>query len=169
MGMEEGLYASVDAALTWQRLNFPTVTITRLRQSPVQPQRLLAATLGQGAWLSTDAGETWKPTDPATATAQLYAAALDSHDPSLMAIGGWGAGVRVSVDAGQTWVDRSAGLPNLNVFVLAFDPQHPARLWASTFEEGSFYSDDRGQTWQNGGLYGAYGADFVFGRAAASA
>ncbi|QYM78920.1 hypothetical protein K0B96_16690 [Horticoccus luteus] len=166
MGMEEGLYASVDAALTWQRLNFPTVTITRLRQSPVQPQRLLAATLVQGAWLSTDAGETWKPTDPATATAQLYAAALDSHDPALMAIGGWGAGVRVSGDAGQTWVDRSAGLPNLNVFVLAFDPQHPARLWASTFEEGSFYSDDRGQTWQNGGLYGAYGADFVFGRVA---
>lgn len=169
LGMEEGLYASADAALTWTRLDFPPATITRLRQSSVRPQLMLASTLGQGAWLSIDAGVTWQLADPATATAQLYAAALDFHDPALMAIGGWEAGVRVSTDAGQTWVDRSAGLPNRRVFVLAFDPEHPHRLWASTFEEGSFYSDDGGRTWQDGGLYGAYGADFVFGRAAATA
>lgn len=168
MGMEEGLYASVDAAQTWTRLDFPHVTITRLRQSSIQPQLMLASTLGQGAWLSTDAGATWKLTDPASATAQLYAAALDFTDPALMAIGGWEAGVRVSTDAGQTWVDRSDGLPNKQVFVLSFDPEHPGRLWASVFEEGSFYSDDYGQTWQDGGLYGGYGADFIFGQAVAT-
>lgn len=166
LGMEEGLYASVDAARTWTRLDFPRATITRLRQSPVRPQIMLATTLGRGAWLSTDAGAAWQPTDPATATAQLYAAALGCHDPALMAIGGWEAGVRVSTDAGRTWVDRSAGLPNRRVFVLAFDPEHRSRLWVSTFEEGSFCSDDGGRTWQDAGLHGAYGADFVFGRTA---
>jgi hypothetical protein len=49
-----------------------------------------------------------------------------------------------------------------NVFVLAFDPGKPGRLWASTFEEGTFFSDDLGVTWQDGGLYGAFGFDFVF-------
>ena len=61
-----------------------------------------------------------------------------------------------------TWTDRSAGLPVKNVFVLAFDPAVKGRLWASTFEEGAFYSDDLGVTWQPGGLYGAYGSDFIF-------
>ena len=70
--------------------------------------------------------------------------------------------MRVSVDGGRTWADRSTGLPVKNVFVLAFDPDVSGRLWASTFEEGSFFSDDHGLTWQDGGLYGAYGYDFVF-------
>ena len=162
LGMEEGLYVSTDAAESWTRVAFPAATITRLRQSPLQPERMLATTLNAGAWLSADAGHTWRAVDPATANARLYAAALARHDPALMAIGGWEVGVRVSTDAGETWTDRSAGLPLKQVFVLAFDPRHPNRLWASTFEQGAYYSDDLGKTWQHGGLHGAYGADFVF-------
>jgi hypothetical protein len=79
-----------------------------------------------------------------------------------MAVGGWNTGVRVSADGGATWTDRSAGLPVNHVFVLAFDPDSPGRLWASTFEEGTYYSDDLGRTWREGGLYGAYGSDFIF-------
>ncbi len=162
IGLEQGLYVSTDAALSWRRLDFPAVPVTRLVQSAAQPDLLLAATTGRGAWVSRDAGGHWVAVDPAAATAHLYAAALDPHDPALMATGGWETGVRVSADAGRTWADRSAGLPNRKVFVVAFDPGHPGRLWASTFEEGSFYSDDRGRTWHDGGLDGAYGSDYVF-------
>ena len=162
IGMEEGIYASTDAALTWNRLDFPTATVTRLVQSPTEPQRMLAVTLGQGAWRSNDAGATWNAVAPNTSTAQLYAASIAPQEPALMAIGGWGCGVHVSADAGKTWANRSDGLPSDHIFVLAFDPHQANRLWASTFEEGSYYSDDLGQTWQDGGLYGAYGADFVF-------
>ena len=163
IGMEEGLYISTDAARSWSRLDgFPSATVTRLRQSSVQPNLMLASTLGAGAWVSTDSGSTWTAVDAPSANAQLYAAALASHDAELMAIGGWEAGVRVSIDAGQTWTDRSAGLPTKQVFVLAFAPHQENRLWVSTFEKGAYYSDDLGRTWHNGGLYGAYGADFVF-------
>jgi hypothetical protein len=162
IGMEQGLSVSTDSAVSWTRLDFPAVPVTRLVQGSVQPNVMLATTTGRGAWLSRDSGVNWAAVDPASSTANLYAATLAPHDPTLMATGGWEVGVRVSADAGRTWNDRSTGLPNRKVFVVAFDPQHRGRLWASTFEEGTFYSDDLGQTWHDGGLYGAYGSDFVF-------
>lgn len=162
IGMEQGIYVSTDAALSWQRLNFPEVPVTRIVQSPVDPDLMLASTNGRGVWISRDAGDSWAAVDPVSASAHLYAATLAPHDPALMAVGGWDAGVRISTDGGKSWTERSAGLPNRRVFVTAFDPQHPGRLWASTFEEGSYYSDDLGRSWHDGGLYGAYGLDFVF-------
>jgi uncharacterized protein YfiM (DUF2279 family) len=162
LGTEDGIYLSKDGAKTWARTDSPPATALRLVQSSIDPNLLLAGTQGRGAWISHDAGESWSQVDPGSATANLYAAALDTHDANRMAVGGWGAGVRVSSDGGKTWVDRSAGLPVRNVFVLAFDPGKPGRLWASTFEEGTFFSDDLGVTWQDGGLYGAFGFDFVF-------
>ncbi len=162
LGMEEGLYASTDAAGSWTRLDFPNVPVNRLQQSAINPDLLFAATLGRGAWLSRDRGASWTAVDAPIAGGNLYAATLNPHDITQMATGGWETGVRVSADGGQTWTDRSTGLPNRRIFVLAFDPVEKNRLWASTFEEGTFYSDDLGQTWHDGGLYGAYGADFVF-------
>ncbi|HTO04739.1 MAG TPA: hypothetical protein VL069_13600 [Opitutus sp.] len=163
IGTEDGIYISRDAAQSWQRAkNFPKVPVLRLVQGASEPKVMLATTQGQGALISRDAGGTWAPVDAATATANLYAAAIAPQDSALLALGGWQAGVRVSTDGGRTWADRSAGLPVKNVFVLAFDPDVKARLWSSTFEEGTFYSDDLGHTWQSGGLYSAYGSDFIF-------
>jgi photosystem II stability/assembly factor-like uncharacterized protein len=127
-----------------------------------EPDVFLASTNGRGAWISRDAGASWSTVDPDASGAHLYAAALAPHDSKLMAVGGWEAGVRVSADGGKSWIERSAGLPNRRIFVAAFDPRHAGRLWASTFEEGSFYSDDLGRSWHDGGLYGAYGLDFIF-------
>ncbi len=163
IGTEDGIYVSTDAARTWTRVaSSPATTILRLAQSASDAALWLAGTQHQGAWLSRDSGLTWSQIDPGSASANLYAAALDPHDAKLMAVGGWNTGVRVSTDGGATWTDRTAGLPAKHIFVLAFDPDTPGRLWASTFEEGTFFSDDRGQTWQDGGLYGAYGFDYIF-------
>ncbi len=162
IGNEAGVFVSRDAAQSWQRADFPEVPVLRLAQGRSDAKLLLATTQGRGALVSRDGGEHWAPVDPATAGANLYAAAIAPQDAALLALGGWQVGVRVSTDGGRSWVDRSAGLPVRNVFVLAFDPAVKARLWASTFEEGTFYSDDLGRTWQNGGLAGAYGADYIF-------
>lgn len=162
LGTEDGLYVSTDAAQSWTRIESPATTILRLARSEADTQLLLAGTQGRGAWLSRDDGATWSAVDAGSATANLYAAALNPSAAATMAVGGWGVGVRVSADGGATWADRSAGLPVKNVLVLAFDPDVKGRLWAATFEEGTFYSDDLGRTWKNGGLYGANGTDYVF-------
>ncbi len=162
LGTEDGVYVSVNGAALWQRAKFPAVSVLRLAQSAAEPKFILAGTQGRGAWLSHDGGASWNATDPGSASANLYAVAVSPRTAAQLAVGGWGIGVRVSADGGKTWADRSAGLPVRNVFVLAFDPDVKGRLWASTFEEGSYYSDDLGFTWQNGGLYGAYGFDYIF-------
>jgi hypothetical protein len=162
LGTEDGIYVSTDAAQSWTRVASPATTILRLARCEADAQLLLAGTLAHGAWLSRDNGATWTAVDAGSATANLYAAALNPADAATMAVGGWGVGVRVSADGGATWTDRSAGLPVKNILVLAFDPDAKGRLWASTFEEGSFYSDDLGRTWKNGGLYGANGTDYIF-------
>lgn len=164
LGTEDGIYISTNGAKTWSRTDSPPATALRMVQSDAEPRLMLAGTQGRGAWISRDAGRSWSQTDPGSAEANLYAAALDSHAANNMAVGGWGVGVRVSTDGGKTWSDRSTGLPVKNVFVLAFDPDVSGRLWVSTFEEGCYFSDDLGQTWQDGGLYGSYGFDFVFVR-----
>lgn len=166
IGAEDGVYVSTDAAQTWTRVaSSPDTTILRLTQSVADARLWLAGSQHRGAWISRD-GATWKQTDPGSAKANVYAVALNPHDAVVMAVGGWDTGVRVSADGGATWSDRSTGLPVKHVFVLAFDPDVKGRLWASTFEEGSFYSDDLGVTWEPGGLYGAYGFDYVFVAAA---
>lgn len=162
LGTEDGIYVSNDGAKTWSRTDSPPATALRMIQSVTEPKLLLAGTEGRGAWLSRDGGRSWRQTDPASAHANLYAAAIDPHEAGRLAVGGWGVGVRISTDGGATWTDRTAGLPVKNVFVAAFDPDVKGRLWVSTFEEGTFYSDDLGRTWQDGGLYGAYGFDFIF-------
>ncbi len=163
IGAEDGIYVSNDAARSWRRVaSSPDTTILRIAQSGADAQLLLAGAQHRGAWLSRDGGNTWKQADAGSATANLYAVALNPRDAAVMAIGGWDTGVRLSTDGGETWADRTAGLPVKHVFVLAFDPDVKGRLWVSTFEEGSFFSDDLGATWQEGGLYGAYGFDYVF-------
>ncbi len=162
LGTEDGIYLSTNGAKTWSRTDSPPATALRMVQSSVDPQLLIAGTQGRGAWLSHDGGETWTATDAGSAHHNLYAAALDVHSSSNMAVGGWDIGVRVSVDGGKTWTDRSEGLPTKNVFVLAFDPDVPNRLWVSTFEKGFYRSDDLGETWEEAGLTGSYGFDFVF-------
>jgi photosystem II stability/assembly factor-like uncharacterized protein len=162
LGTEDGIYVSNDGAKTWSRTDSPPATALRMIQSAADPKLLLAGTEGRGAWLSRDGGRSWRQTDPASARANLYAAALAPHNAKVMAVGGWATGVRVSTDGGDTWVDRTAGLPVNNVFLVAFDPTVRGRLWAGTFEEGCFHSDDLGVTWQDGGLDGAYPFDFIF-------
>lgn len=161
VGNELGLYASQDAARTWQRVDFPEVPVLRLA-ADARADVLLATTQGRGAFVSRDRGQHWSAVDPETAHADLYAAAIAPQDHALMAVAGWHTGVRVSHDGGATWADGTDGLPVRDVFVLAFDPDVKGRLWASTFEEGTFYSDDLGRSWHDAGLYGAYGFDFYF-------
>lgn len=162
LGTEAGIYVSTDGAKSWSATRGPAVCTLKLARGITNPHTLIATTLGHGALLSHDNGATWSPTDPGSASANLYAAAIDPADTNRLAVGGWGVGVRVSADGGKTWTDRTAGLPAKNVFVVAFDPDVKGRLWVSTFEEGTRYSDDLGATWQDGGLYGAYAFDFVF-------
>jgi photosystem II stability/assembly factor-like uncharacterized protein len=162
-GTAGGLFVTENRGDTWQQVKgVPSAHVLRLRRGIDQPDTWLAVTEGQGAWLSTDDGESWQLTAPDVASANLYACAVDPHDARHLAIGGWDIGVWTSTDGGQSWQNRAEGLPSPNVLTLTFDPHHPGRVWAASFEEGTVFSDDSGKTWQDGGLDGSLTNDLGF-------
>jgi len=162
-GTAGGLFVTTNHGDTWAQVKgVPSAHVLRLRRGIDQPNVWLAVTEGQGAWLSTDDGASWRLTAPDVASANLYACAVDPHDANNLAVGGWDVGVVTSNDGGATWQNRAAGLPSPNVLTLVYDPHHAGRVWAASFEEGIVFSDDAGATWQDGGLDGSLTNDLGF-------
>ncbi|MDG2169336.1 MAG: hypothetical protein P8L44_15570 [Opitutales bacterium] len=158
-----GLFESNDRAGSWDRITpFPKVAALRLRRSEENPDFWIAGTEGQGVWISKDDGESWEATAPALKDANVYGVAVDPHQDSNLAAGGWTTGVHLSNDSGKTWKQVSPEFPSANITSVVFDANVPHRLWASTFEEGTFYTDDMGANWTNADLDGAYVFDLGF-------
>ncbi|MEX0324890.1 MAG: WD40/YVTN/BNR-like repeat-containing protein [Puniceicoccaceae bacterium] len=157
-----GLFESTNQAATWARIDaVPEVAILRLRRGVSNPDVWIAATEGRGIYISHDDAVSWKPVAPELSQANVYGVAVDPHDSTNLAAGGWDTGVHVSIDGGTTW-QQAADLVSPHVTVVCFDANVPGRLWASTFEEGTYFSDDMGRTWTSADLDGAYVFDIGF-------
>jgi hypothetical protein len=161
-GTELGIYVSDDAARTWKLARESRATVTDIRQSPHDPERFLASTQSDGAWLSTDGARTWKTLTGAPAEVTLHNCDFDASDPSRLLLSGWGCGVVVSEDGGTTWHARNDGLPNTEVWRASFDPDVPGRVYASPHQEAVYSSDDYGRTWKPLWFEGAVVWEFVF-------
>ncbi len=167
-----GLFESNDQANTWTQIATPSHhAILSLDRNQSDPDLWIAGTEGSGVILSKDNGQTWQPTAPALAEANIYGVTSNPGNSQHLAAGGWANGLWVSVDGGKSWIDRSGGLPTKNITKTTFDQVKKNRLWVSTFEEGTFYSDDLGQTWLTdriikpgaaGSILGAYVLDLGF-------
>jgi photosystem II stability/assembly factor-like uncharacterized protein len=119
-------------------------------------------TQSNGAWLSSDGGETWTKIAGVPSTETLYNAAIDAQNAQRLAIGSWALGVLVSEDGGKTWASRNAGLPDPHhVWRVAIDPDS-GQLLASVLEEALYTSNDFGRTWKAAGLESSVVSRFVF-------
>lgn len=158
-----GLFESLDQATSWTRVpSFPEVAAMRLRQSTSNPDLWLAGTEEKGAWISSDNGNSWKPTAPDVSSNNVYAVAINPFDASKLAIGGWSTGAYLSSDGGTSWTKTAGTLPSQNITAMVYDIDEPDRIWVSTFEEGTYFSDDAGSTWNDSNLDGAYVYDLGF-------
>jgi photosystem II stability/assembly factor-like uncharacterized protein len=161
-GTEKGIFLSEDAARTWKLLQATDATVYDIRQSPHDPRRFFSVTQSNGAFVSDDAGATWRPVPGLPAGRTLHNCDFDASDARRLIVSGWGVGVQLSEDGGATWTDRSAGLPRREVWRVAFDPDVPGRLYASVFQNPIFASDDLGRTWRKLWFDSAIVHDFVF-------
>ncbi len=158
-----GLFESNNHGANWKRVpSFPEVAALRLRRSEQNPDFWIAGTEGQGVWISKDDGKSWTATAPSLNKANVYGVAVDPHNSTNLAGGGWTSGVHLTTDGGKTWRSVSKNLPSQNITSVVFDTSVSGRLWASTFEEGTFYTDDNGTNWTNAQLDGAYVFDLGF-------
>lgn len=119
------------------------------------PANLYAGTYGEGAFKSTDAGESWSAINIGLTSNLVYALAIDPSAPATLYAGTYRYGVFKTIDGGGTWTAINTGLSGVNsVAALAIDPRSPATLYAATSPGGVFRSSNGGESWtaMNAGL-----------------
>jgi photosystem II stability/assembly factor-like uncharacterized protein len=159
---EKGIYLTEDSARTWRLVQASEATVTDVRQSPHDPRVFFAVSQSNGAWLSRDAGLTWRHLDGLTSAHTLHNGCFDATNPQRLAVSGWDLGVMVSEDGGATWSARNEGLPNRNIWLVGLDPDLAGRMYASPHEGAVHVSDDLGRTWRPLWFESATVHDFVF-------
>ena len=172
----DGVYKSTDAGKTWRHFGLAdTLTISRLRVHPDNPDLIYAAALGdptqasdaRGVYRSRDGGSTWQkilfrddktgavdlvidPANPGTLYAALWQV---TRVPWQLWSGGPGSGLFKSIDGGDSWADitRAPGMPTgvIGKIGIAVSGANPRRLYAviEATAGGLYRSDDAGASW----------------------
>lgn len=160
-GTEKGIYRKSAGSEIWQCVQPTQATVNYLVQSPHDPDLILAATQADGAWLSSDGGETWEVIYPAKDGAAFHQARFDPVNPNIYSISGWKHGILISEDKGQTW-RKAEGLPSDLIWSHTHDPDYPSRLYAGLYKDTVYVSDDLGRTWSTFLFPGAQIWDYLF-------
>jgi hypothetical protein len=147
-GTELGIYLTEDGARSWRKVLPTSQVVYDIRQSPHDPNVMLAVTSVDGAFHSADAGRTWRRIEGVPKDHTLHYGHFDASNPNRLVICGWEAGVLVSEDRGRTWTDRTNGLPNRQIWCVSPDPDIPNRLYAGPYLKPVYVSDDFGLNWR---------------------
>jgi photosystem II stability/assembly factor-like uncharacterized protein len=183
LSVGDGIYKSNDAGKTWTHLGLRDgQQIPALVVDPRDANRVFAAVLGhpygpnkeRGIFLSTDGGQTWKPSlykDEDTGGSDVQ---IDPTNPDVMYASLWKVrqgpwedankydktgGLFKSTDGGASWHPLTNGLPaNIVQIYVAISASQPSRLYATigTTDRGDYgsgaglgvyRSDDAGENW----------------------
>ena len=144
---EGQILRSLDGEQTWQvaALDSPAPVVTALIASPdfADDGTILAATMQDGIFRSTDRGITWTGWN------------FGLYDPNINALtfadsqtifAGTQSGIFRSSDAGRSWRDLDFPIDCAPVVCLAVD--HVGTIYAGTESEGLHASYDGGKTWE---------------------
>ena len=142
----DGVYRSVDNALTWGQIG-PRFRCIYLVADPANAARLFLIAQ-EGTFLSLDAGESWQPV--------LTASNEPIQDVEVFTVGSQGqvyaatlTGIVWSFDGHQSWSPLNE-TPLPTIYSLAVAPSSPWILYAGT-AEGMWRSDDAGTSWRSVG------------------
>jgi photosystem II stability/assembly factor-like uncharacterized protein len=150
-GTLEGVYRSLDAAKSWQRISpehhEELRNLDSLAIDPRDPQIIYAGTFHL-PWKTTDGGRTWRP---------VHEGMIDDSDVMSLLIdaGNFGriyasacSGIYRSEDGAAQW-KKIQGIPYAarRTYAIAQDPRRPASVYAAT-SEGLWKTEDAGMTWR---------------------
>jgi uncharacterized protein (TIGR03437 family) len=160
-----GVFKSTDAGVTWQQmsLQFSGGFTFRVALHPTNPQTLFVAR-DSGIWRTSDGGNTWNNTLPATIgnNGTITDVAIDANTPTLVFAvladldGLQTNGVYRSLDGGSTWtlitaLPFGAGVGRMTIAKTAASSQTVCVLVANINDtlNGLYRSDDSGGTWRS--------------------
>ncbi|CAM2069098.1 S8 family serine peptidase [Sulfidibacter corallicola] len=141
-----GLILSEDAGRSWSTLAtiLDHQSISSLISHPTRSGTYYAATHQEGAFRSTDDGQTWEKLIDFGTVSDLVNVSAALEDTLL--IGTRGYGVQLSVDGGKTFLPSSNGLLNHYINALLIDTEDNQTVYAGT-DKGLFISDDLAASW----------------------
>jgi photosystem II stability/assembly factor-like uncharacterized protein len=140
-GGDGALYRSRDGAEHWEKINLAADVNgpMGLTLDPRDNRRMYLAAWGQGhpgvdigggVYLSTDAGQTWKPIFHDSQ--HVYDVTIDPHHPDVLYVCGFDAGAWRSADAGVTW-RRIRGYTFKWGHRVVIDPVDPSMIYITTY------------------------------------
>jgi photosystem II stability/assembly factor-like uncharacterized protein len=153
-GAPGGILHSVDGGQTWYvvTLTSPPPLVSTLVVSPnfTQDGTLLAGTMEDGVFRSSDRGSHWYPWNFGLLDLNILAMSISSNfadDETLFV--GTESGIFRSTNGGRAWREVSFPSEVAPVLSLALSPDyaHDGTLFAGTESHGLFGSHDRGRTW----------------------
>ena len=146
-GTQTGLFRSLNAGVSWSRVNDPALgglSVLSIYTSP-RGNRIAVRTTS-GLNLSDDLGRTWRSAPLPDSTYYLYDLALPA-DPDGPLLAATSRGILQSMDGGSRWNLITEGVPAATVDSVRF---HPSRkLEAFLVQYGKIYqSTDGGNSWK---------------------
>jgi photosystem II stability/assembly factor-like uncharacterized protein len=146
-----GVHRSVDHGRTWAPAG-PTTPVPFAEAVAVSPGFIRDRTImvggGEGAYRSTDAGQTWQRVLVGSRALSL-AVARDSGQRDTWLVGTDSYGILRSEDAGRTWAGANPGLVDLTVLALALSPAFEQdRIGFAGSASGLYRTRNGAQAWR---------------------
>jgi photosystem II stability/assembly factor-like uncharacterized protein len=109
---------------------------------------LCVGTIGSGAWVSPDGGESWRRVERGlSGESRVYGLAHHPTQPRTVYAGAED-GIYRSDDGGQSFAHLDTPMNKMDVWKIAFDPAEPERMFAGTRPAALFRSEDGGRRWR---------------------
>jgi photosystem II stability/assembly factor-like uncharacterized protein len=148
-GTTEGLWRTMDAGKSWNRVTAANLIVNDVMIDPRDPNKVMIATDRSGVLLSRNAGQTFTASNRGFAHRQVAAVLADRHDSNTVYAGVINdkefGGVFVSKDEGEHWNQISFGLGGRDVFALRQTDN--GKVLAGT-NSGIFLYDPRSSRWE---------------------
>jgi photosystem II stability/assembly factor-like uncharacterized protein len=139
--MDGGIDISSDNGSTWTRVT--TRSDAQIEYLAVDSPYVFAS--GNGMWLSSDCGLSWKTSNDGFATYPPYLGPIAMLNARLFVAKWWDDTIYVSSDRGSSWKRAgTAGPGTLSILSLVAEG---GKLFAGTYEKGIWRSTDEGTSW----------------------
>lgn len=152
-----GVFKSVDAGETWAAANesagevkLSDSQVYRLFIERYNPINILAATLDEGVFASSNEAESWGILLPNFSTFEVFINPNNSQEIYVSGSSGKLATIFKSSNRGGTW-EEVYRQPNVEaeVSAMAFDPVTPSTFYAGLSSGTLLKTTDGGETWRN--------------------
>jgi photosystem II stability/assembly factor-like uncharacterized protein len=109
---------------------------------------ICVGTVGSGAWLSPDGGESWRRVGMGLGNeSRVFGLTVHPNEPRTV-FAGANDGIYKSTDGGQSFERLDSPMNSLDVWRIAIDPVNPDIIFAGTRPAMLFRSQDGGAHWQ---------------------